>query len=107
MKLHALDWIVVAAYMAGMAVMGLYFARRNTDTEEYFVGGRRFPGWAIGLSMVGTAISSITFLTIPGDAYKTYWLRFLPCTFMPVSAALAAWLIIPFFRRGQSITAYE
>jgi SSS family solute:Na+ symporter len=107
MKLHALDWIVVAAYMAGMAVMGLYFARRNTDTEEYFVGGRRFPGWAIGLSMVGTAISSITFLTLPADAYKTYWLRFLPYTFMPVAAALAAWLIIPFFRRGQSITAYE
>lgn len=107
MKLHLIDWVCIAIYLGGMAAMGLYFARRNKDTEEYFVGGRRIPGWAIGLSMVGTAISSITFLTLPADAYKTYWLRFLPYVFMPVAAALTAWLIIPFFRRGQSMTAYE
>ena len=107
MKLHPIDWICVALYLFGMAAMGLYFARRNTDTEEYFVGGRRFPGWAIGLSMVGTAISSITFLSLPADAYKTYWLRFLPYVFMPVAAAIAAWLFIPFFRRGEAMTAYE
>ena len=107
MKLHPLDWAVVALYMIGMAAMGLYFARRNTNTEEYFVGGRRFPGWAIGLSMVGTAVSSITFLTLPADAYKTHWLRFLPYTFMPVAALVTAWIIIPFFRRGRTTTAYE
>ena len=107
MKLHPIDWICVALYLAAMAAMGLHFARRNTDTEGYFVGGRRFPGWAIGLSMVGTAISSITFLSLPADSYKTYWLRFLPYVFMPVAAGLAAWLFIPFFRRGQAMTAYE
>lgn len=107
MTLHPIDWLCVALYLGGMAWMGLYFARRNRDTEEYFVGGRRFPGWAIGLSMVGTAISSITFLSLPADAYKTYWLRFLPYVFMPVAAALTAWLFIPFFRRGRTMTAYE
>ncbi len=107
MTLHPIDWVCVVVYLGAMALMGLYFGRRNTDTEEYFVGGRRFPGWAIGLSMVGTAISSITFLSLPADAYKTYWLRFLPYTFMPVAAALAAWLFIPFFRRGRTMTAYE
>ncbi len=107
MKLHPIDWVCVALYLVGMAAMGLYFARRNTGTEEYFVGGRRFPGWAIGLSMVGTAISSITFLSLPADAFKTYWLRFLPYAFMPVAAALSAWLFIPFFRRGEAMTAYE
>ncbi len=107
MRLHPIDWVCVAIYLGGMAVMGLYFARRNTDTEEYFVGGRRIPGWAIGLSMVGTAISSITFLTLPADAFKTYWLRFLPYVFMPVAALIAAWLFIPFFRRGRAMTAYE
>lgn len=107
MTLHWLDWVFVAIYLVGMAGMGLGFARKNTDTEEYFVGGRRFPGWAIGLSMVGTAISSITFLTLPADAYKTYWLRFLPYIFMPVAAGIAAVLFIPFFRRGNAMTAYE
>ncbi|MBJ22992.1 MAG: sodium:solute symporter [bacterium] len=107
MKLHPIDWICVAVYLGGMALMGLYFARRNKDTEEYFVGGRRIPGWAIGLSMVGTAISSITFLTLPADSFKTYWLRFLPYAFMPAAAMIAAWLFIPFFRRGRAMTAYE
>ena len=107
MRLHPIDWICIALYLIGMAAVGLYFARRNVDTEEYFVGGRRFPGWVIGLSMVGTAISSITFLSLPADSFKTYWLRFLPYVFMPVAAALAGWLFIPFFRRGRTMTAYE
>jgi SSS family solute:Na+ symporter len=57
--------------------------------------------------MVGTAISSITFLSLPADAYKTYWLRFMPYVAMPLAAVIAAWLFIPFFRRGDSMTAYE
>jgi solute:Na+ symporter, SSS family len=107
MTLHWIDWVCVGAYLLAMASMGVGFARKNQNTEEYFVGGRRFPGWAIGLSMVGTAVSSITFLSLPADAYKTYWLRFLPYVFMPVAALFAAILIIPFFRRGDSMTAYE
>jgi len=87
--------------------MGISFARKNQTTDEYFVGGRRFPGWAIGLSMVGTAISSITFLSLPADSFKTYWLRFLPYLFMPVAAWIAAAFFIPFFRRGMALTAYE
>jgi len=93
--------------MAAMAGMALWFARKNTDTEEYFVGGRRFPGWAIGLSMVGTAISSVTFLSMPADAFKTYWLRFLPYVFVPVAGLIAAVVFIPFYRRGRTTTAYE
>lgn len=105
--LHWLDWLVIAAYLLAMLAMGAVFARKNVNTEEYFVGGRRFSGWVIGLSMVGTAISSITFLSLPADSFKTYWLRFLPYVFMPVSAFIAAAVFIPFFRRGQTMTAYE
>lgn len=107
MRLHPLDWLCLGLYLAVMAAMGLAFARKNESTEEYFVGGRRFPGWAIGLSMVGTAISSITFLALPADAFKTYWLRFLPYAFMPLAAAVAAIYFIPVFRRGGAMTAYE
>ena len=105
--LHGLDIATLLAYLAGMAAMGLYFARRNRDTEEYFVGGRRFPGWVIGLSMVGTAISSVTFLSMPADSFKTYWLRFLPYAMVPAAAAVAAWVFVPFFRRGRVTSAYE
>jgi SSS family solute:Na+ symporter len=107
MGLHWLDWATLAVYAGGMLAMGVYFARRNRDTEEYFLGGRSFPGWAIGLSIVGTAISSITFLSMPADAFKTTWVRFLPYVCMPVAAAIASWVIVPFFRRGRTTSAYE
>ena len=107
MALHWLDLVCLAAYLAGVVVMGLYFARKNVDTEEYFVGGRRFAGWVIGLSMVGTAISSITFLSMPADSFKTTWIRFFPYVLMPAAALVAAVFIIPFFRRGRTTSAYE
>ncbi len=107
MSLRFLDACVVLLYMVAMAAMALWFSRKNTDTEEYFVGGRRFPGWVIGLSMVGTAISSITFLSMPADSFKTYWLRFLPYVFVPFAGLIAAVVFIPFYRRGRTTTAYE
>lgn len=87
--------------------MGLYFSRRNRDTEKYFLGGRTFPGWAIGLSLIGTMISSVTFIAYPADAFKTAWLRFLPNLAFPVVVALAGWLLVPFFRRGSVSSAYR
>ncbi|PWM89401.1 MAG: sodium:solute symporter, partial [Lentisphaerae bacterium] len=60
---------VVVLYLLAMAGMGVYFMKRNSNTEAYFLGGRRIPGWALGISMVGNAISSITFLALPAAAY--------------------------------------
>ncbi len=107
LNLSLLDIVMLAGYLGCMALMGLWFSRKNTNTEEYFVGGRSFPGWAIGLSMVGTSISSVTFLAFPGDAYKTGWLRFLPNLMLPVAILIAAYVFLPFFRRGNLTTAYE
>src|SRR5690606_30959804 len=75
--------------------------------EKYFVGGRSFPGWAIGLSLVGTSISSVTFLAFPADAYKTAWIRFLPSLMLPLGVAIAAFYFLPIFRRGRVTSAYE
>src|SRR5690606_9351534 len=107
MSLSSLDLVVLASYFALVVAMGLWFARKNTSTEEYFVGGRRFRGWVIGLSLVGTSISSVTFIAYPADAFKTTWLRYLPNLTLPIAVALAAWLILPIFRRGRTTTAYE
>lgn len=107
MNLHWLDTLTLLIYLGGMVAMGLYFSRRNTSTEEYFVGGRSFAGWVIGLSLVGTSISSITFLAYPGDAFKTAWLRYIPNFMLPVGVFIAAYVFLPFFRRGKITSAYE
>jgi solute:Na+ symporter, SSS family len=107
MQLGKLDIAVLCGYLFAITLMGIYFARRNTGTEEYFVGGRSFSGWVIGLSLVGTSISSITFLAYPGDAFKTAWLRFVPNLMLPVGILIAAYFFLPFFRRGRITSAYE
>ncbi|NQD35715.1 sodium/solute symporter [Permianibacter sp. IMCC34836] len=107
MHLHWLDAAIIVAYLLGMQAMGWYFSKRNTTTEEYFVGGRSFRGWILGLSMVGASISSVTFVAYPADAYKTAWLRYLPNLMLPIAVLFAAYVVLPFFRRGKTLTAYE
>ena len=104
--LSTFDTGVLLAYLMLIFAMGFYFARGNHSTEEYFLGGRKFKGWVIGLSLTGTSISSITFLAYPGDAFKTNWLRFLPNLMLPLAIIVAAFWFLPRLRRG-GFTAYE
>ncbi len=106
-ELRTLDAAVIVAYLVGMAGVGLYFARKNDSTEEYFVGNRSFPGWVIGLSMLGTTISSVTFLAFPGDSYATNWSKLVANLTLPIVAVFAIIVIIPFFRRGNLTSAFE
>ncbi len=99
--------LVLVIYFAAMAAMGPYFARKNKTTENYFLGGRSFPGWLIGLSMFATSISSITFVAYPADAYKTAYLRFLPCLMLPLGIFLASKIFLPFYRRAHITSAFE
>lgn len=107
MLLHPVDIGVLVVYFALMLGLGFYFSRTNNTTEQYFLGGRNFSGWVIGLSLVGTSISSITFLAYPGDAFKTTWLRFLPNLMLPIAIIIAAHYFLPKLRANKSVTAYE
>lgn len=98
---------IIAAYFAAMALMGTYFARRAKSTENYFVGGRAYPGWLIGVSLFGATISSITFIAYPADAYKTGYLRYLICIMLPVGVFIATRWFVPFFRRGKITSVFE
>ena len=102
-----LDLVALVIYLAAMAGMGVYFARRNKSTEEYFVGSRSFPGWAIGLSMLGTSISSVTFLAFPAAAFVLDWRQLVSNLTLPLVAVLAIIFFIPFFRRGRLTSAFE
>jgi len=107
MQLEGIDLVTLLIYLGGMLAMGFYFSRRNNSTEEYFLGGRRFAGWVVGLSLVGTSISSVTFLAYPADGFKTAWLRYLPNLMLPLAALFAVLVVIPIFRRHSLTTAYE
>jgi solute:Na+ symporter, SSS family len=106
-NLRWLDVTVIAAYLATLAGIGLRFSRRQTSTERYFVARRSIPGWATGLSLLATLISSVTFIGYPGSAFAGDWSNLVPgltvIVIMPVTAAV----IIPFFRHHVRVSAYE
>jgi len=107
MTLSGLDITILFIYLSGMVAMGIFFSGRNKSTEQYFVGGRSYNGWIVGLSMVGTSISSITFLAYPADGFKTAWLRYLPNLMMPLAVVFAAYFFLPFFKKTNITSAYE
>ncbi len=106
-QFRSLDLVAIVVYLGGMIAIAIYFARRNTDTEEYFVGNRGFAGWVIGLSMLGTIVSSSTFLALPAAAYALDWRQLSVNLALPFVAVLAVVFFIPLFRHGRMTSAFE
>jgi solute:Na+ symporter, SSS family len=105
--MHAIDIAVIAAYLITLVVIGLRFAGKQTTTDRYFVAGRSIPGWAAGLSLLATIITSVTFIAYPGAAYAGDWTLLVPgIMFVVVIAALGP-VIVPFFRHVVSMSVYE
>lgn len=104
--LHPLDLAIMAAFFVTMALMGAHFSRKTRTSKTYFLGNN-LPAWAIGLSMLSTSISSVTFLAFPAAAFALDWRQVVPNLANPVLAALAIWLFVPFFRNTAKTTAFE
>ncbi|MCC6682051.1 MAG: sodium/solute symporter [Phycisphaeraceae bacterium] len=107
MTLNWLDQVIIIVYLLGMAGIGVYFAKRNKSTEEYFAGGRSHGGILLGLSLVGAVISSVTFVAHPADTFKTSWFRYIPSLMLPFSVLFAGYYFVPLFRRSKVTSAYE
>ncbi len=101
------DWVVVAVYFVGIIGMGVYFARRQRSTKEYFLGSRSMASWVVGLSMIATLLSTISYLAVPGEMIKygpAYQLHLLA---LPLAFVIVGSLFIPFFMRLPITSAYE
>ena len=60
-----LDWLIVILYLGGMILMSFWLGRGQESQEDYFVGGRDLPWWAVGLSTMATQSSATSFISIP------------------------------------------
>src|SRR5690348_13413428 len=103
-QLAQLDTAIVVVYFAGTVLLGAWFARRQRDTSTYFVGGRDVSGWLVLVSVVATETSTVTFLSVPGLAFKPNGgnLTFLQLAFgYIVGRFLIAWLLLPQYMNGQ------
>jgi solute:Na+ symporter, SSS family len=106
-SLRWIDGAVVCGYLLGLTLLGLRFSRRQTSTEQYFVAKRSIPSWAMGLSLLATLITSVTFIAYPGSAYNKNWSLLVPgLMVLPIMALLGA-IVIPFYRQEVGMSAYE
>ena len=105
--LHWLDYIVIAITLLISLGVGFYFAKRQTSTDSYFAGGRSIPSWAIGMSILATLISSITFLAYPGAAFKSNWILLVQAFMVVIVLSGMVWFVVPLYRKVIGISAYE
>jgi solute:Na+ symporter, SSS family len=102
-----LDYLVLGIYLLLMVAIGLWTSKNQGTTDDYFRGGQRIPGWAAGLSIYGTQLSAITFMSIPAKTYATNWnYFFLQMTIIMVIPVITNYFI-PFYRKLQITSAYE
>ncbi|UOQ67959.1 sodium:solute symporter [Hymenobacter volaticus] len=105
-NLRVLDLAIIALYLVAMIAVGVYFARKNKNPEQYSSASGSIPGWAIGMSIYATFLSSNTFLGVPGKAFGTNWNAFVFSVSMPLAAWVAARYFVPFYRSTGEISAY-
>ncbi|MFM2207085.1 MAG: hypothetical protein RL213_1060 [Bacteroidota bacterium] len=105
--MNALDWILLFVTLAGVVVYGMLRSRRPAGLEGYLLADRKLPWYHVGLSVMATQASAITFLSAPGQAYGD-GIRFVQFYFgLPLAMIVLCIFFLPAFRGFKVYTAYE
>ncbi|MGB7068269.1 MAG: sodium:solute symporter [Pyrinomonadaceae bacterium] len=107
--MQTLDLIIIFGYLIGITAFGIWYAGRQETTEDYFVGDRSVPWWAIAMSIVATETSTITFVSVPGIAFaKNGNFQFLQLVFGYLLGRVVISLVfIPLYFKGELQTVYQ
>ena len=104
----ALNWGIIALYF--LIVIGIGFwasGRMHGSTGNFFLGGQKIPGWAAGVSIFGTVLSSLTFISIPAKVYATNWEYILVNAMILAVVPVVVTFYLPYFRKLQLASIYE
>ncbi|MEQ8472899.1 MAG: sodium:solute symporter [Marinoscillum sp.] len=107
MSLHPVDYIVIAISLVIPLYISFRFARKQVDTDNYFKGSGKIPAWAVGMSILATLISSITFLAYPGSGYSSNWILLVQGLMVPITLVFFIRFVVPLYRKVIGLSAYE
>src|SRR5919112_915237 len=105
-NLPVFDLSIIFVYLLSMVLVGFYFSRKNKSSEQFTMASGTVPGWAIGMSIYATFLSSNTFLGVPGKAFGSNWNAFVFSISMPFAALIASKYFVPFYRSTGEVSAY-
>ncbi|HSF89172.1 MAG TPA: sodium:solute symporter [Saprospiraceae bacterium] len=105
--MSSLDWIVLISATFLIVAYGIWKTRKNKNIDAYLMGGHTTKWWTVGLSVMATQASAITFLSTPGQAFDD-GLRFVQFYFgLPIAMVIICIIFIPRFVGMKVITVYE
>ncbi|MGB0984533.1 MAG: sodium:solute symporter, partial [Saprospiraceae bacterium] len=105
--MSALDWIVMLGTLFGIVGYGVWKTRDTTNVQDYLLGKRELKWWTIGLSIMATQASAITFLSTPGQAYEE-GMGFAQFYFgLPIAMVILSVFFLPIYYNLKVYTAYE
>lgn len=107
--MQTLDLIIIFGYLIGITLFGIFYSGKQETTNDYFVGDRNVPWWAISASIVATETSTITFISVPGIAFaKNGNFEFLQLVFgYMLGRVVISLLFIPMYFKGELFTVYQ
>jgi len=107
-RLSYLDYTAIVIYFALFTAIGAFFARRQTSSENFALGGRNVSWWLAGISLYATGTSAISYMAIPAQTYSTnliWWV--LPVPLAALALIPQAYLVVPLIRRLNVTSTYE
>ncbi len=105
--MHPIDWAIMIAVLTAIVLYGIYKTRKINSMKSYLRGDRDLPWWTIGLSVMATQASAVTFLSTPGQAFEE-GMGFAQFYFgMPIAMVLLCIFVLPIYYKLNVYTAYE
>lgn len=106
-NLHFVDYAIIIVSLLVSLLIGVYFAKGQKSTVKYFAAEGKIPAWAIGMSILATLVSSVTFLAYPGEGFSSNWIRLVQGLMVPFVLLIFIWGIVPLYRKVIGLSAYE
>ncbi|MEO8100549.1 MAG: sodium:solute symporter [Acidobacteriota bacterium] len=105
--MRPLDWVVLVFWLIFLVSYGLYRGRGSDSTNQFLLAGKTMPWYAMGLSIMATQASAITFISTTAQAYVD-GMRFVQFYFgLPIAMVILSATVVPIFHKAKVYTAYE
>lgn len=105
--MEIIDWVILTATLIFIVAYGIYQTRKNSGVEDYIRGGNTSKWWTVGLSVMATQASAITFLSTTGQGFYS-GMGFVQFYFgLPIAMVIICLVFIPIYHKLKVYTAYE
>ena len=105
--MHWIDLFIILIFLSGFSIYGIYQSRFNKSSEDYFLGGRNLPWPVAMLSIVATETSVLTFISVPGLAYRDDWFFLQLAIGYIIGRVIVSLFLLPQYFKSGVNSIYE